>query len=51
LVSASERDSVVRADRVWSLDGGKLTPTLGHTRTDAPVIKLRRGPSESRRAG
>lgn len=49
LMSASARDSAVFADRVWSLEGGKLTPTLGHSRSHAEVIQLQRpGSGESR---
>jgi predicted ABC-type transport system involved in lysophospholipase L1 biosynthesis ATPase subunit len=52
LISASDRDSAVFADRVWSLDGGKLTPTLGHSRSNADVIQLRRpGSGESSSVG
>jgi len=52
LMSASDRDSAVFADRVWSLDRGKLTPTLGHSRSDADVIQLRRSErGESRSVG
>lgn len=47
LMSASDRDSAVLADRVWALEAGKLTPTLGHSRFNADVIQLRR---EDRRA-
>jgi putative ABC transport system ATP-binding protein len=47
LMSASDRDSAVFADRVWSLgSGGKLTPTSGHRDSEADVLPLRR-----RRAG
>jgi putative ABC transport system ATP-binding protein len=41
LMSVSDRDSAVLADRVWSLDGGKLKPTVGHSRAHANVIDLR----------
>ncbi len=42
LMSVSDRDSAVLADRVWSLGrGGKLTPTVGHRRSDADVLPLR----------
>jgi putative ABC transport system ATP-binding protein len=43
LMSVSDRDSGVFADRVWSLgSGGKLTPTSGHRRSGADVLPLRR---------
>jgi putative ABC transport system ATP-binding protein len=43
LMSASDRDSAVFADRVWSLGSGrKLTPTSGHRHSDADVLPLRR---------
>lgn len=43
LMSASDRDSAVFADRVWSLgSGGKLTPTSGHRVSDAQILPLRR---------
>jgi predicted ABC-type transport system involved in lysophospholipase L1 biosynthesis ATPase subunit len=43
LMSASDRDSAVFADRVWSLgSGGKLTPTSGHRDSDAEILPLRR---------
>jgi len=39
LMSASDRDSVVLADRVWSLEqGGKLIPTAGHSRPNADIL-------------
>jgi putative ABC transport system ATP-binding protein len=42
LMGASDRDSAVFADRVWTLgSGGRLTPTSGHRRSDAEVIPLR----------
>jgi putative ABC transport system ATP-binding protein len=42
LMSASDRDSAVFADRVWSLErGGKLTPTSGHHNTHADILPLR----------
>jgi ABC-type cobalamin/Fe3+-siderophores transport system ATPase subunit len=41
LMSASDEDSAVYADRVWVLDAdGHLTPTSGHQRTDADVVTL-----------
>jgi putative ABC transport system ATP-binding protein len=43
LMSASDRDSAVFADRVWSLgSGGKLTPTSGHRSSQADILPLRR---------
>jgi putative ABC transport system ATP-binding protein len=43
LMSASDRDSALFADRVWSLGGGgKLTPTSGHRGVDAEILPLRR---------
>jgi predicted ABC-type transport system involved in lysophospholipase L1 biosynthesis ATPase subunit len=52
LMSAAERDSAVLADRVWSLEGGKLRPTLGHRRSHADVIQLwEPGSGESRSVG
>jgi predicted ABC-type transport system involved in lysophospholipase L1 biosynthesis ATPase subunit len=47
LMSASDRDSAVFADRVWSLGEGKLTPTSGHKRSQADVLPLRRRQQES----
>jgi predicted ABC-type transport system involved in lysophospholipase L1 biosynthesis ATPase subunit len=41
LMSVSDRDSAVLADRVWSLGEGKLTPTSGHRRSQADVLPLR----------
>lgn len=41
LMSASDRDSAVFADRVWSLGGGKLTPTTGYRDSDADVLPFR----------
>jgi len=42
LMSASDRDSVVLADRVWSLEqDGKLIPTTGHRDRNADVLPLR----------
>jgi len=52
LTSVSDRDSAVLADRVWSLASGKLKPTLGHRRSNADVIELRRSKGgESRGVG
>lgn len=43
LMSACDRDSAIFADRVWSLGrGGKLTPTTGHSHSNADVLPLRR---------
>jgi len=55
LVSACDRDSVVLADRVWSIEqGGRLIPTSGHSRRDADILPFQR-PSDlgggSRRVG
>jgi ABC-type nitrate/sulfonate/bicarbonate transport system ATPase subunit len=42
LMSASDRDSVMLADRVWSLEqGGKLIPTTGHRDSNADVLPFR----------
>ncbi len=42
LMSASDRDSVVLADRVWSLEqNGKLIPTTGHRGSNADVLPFR----------
>ena len=46
LMGASDRDSAVLADRVWSLGEGKLTPTSGHRRSQADVLPIRRGQQE-----
>jgi predicted ABC-type transport system involved in lysophospholipase L1 biosynthesis ATPase subunit len=46
LMSTSDRDSAVLADRVWSLGDGELTPTSGHQRTQADILPLRRRPQE-----
>jgi len=54
LMSVSDRDSAVFADRVWSLGrGGKLTRTSGHRDSEADVLPLRRRDEGggSRRAG
>jgi len=41
-VSACDRDSVVLADRVWSIElGGRLIPTSGHSRRDADILPFR----------
>jgi predicted ABC-type transport system involved in lysophospholipase L1 biosynthesis ATPase subunit len=42
LMSTSDRASAVFADRVWSLRGGRLAPTSGHSRSNADVVPLRR---------
>jgi predicted ABC-type transport system involved in lysophospholipase L1 biosynthesis ATPase subunit len=43
LISASDSDSALYADRVWALDAdGRLTPTAGHQRPDADVLPFRR---------
>jgi len=42
LMSTSDRDSAVFADRVWSLGGGKLKATSGHRHSNADVIDLKR---------
>jgi putative ABC transport system ATP-binding protein len=42
LMSASDRDSAVFADREWSLTrDGKLKPTTGHRNTNADILTLR----------
>lgn len=42
LMSASDRDSVMLADRVWALEqNGKLIPTAGHRDRNADVHHLR----------
>lgn len=42
LMSTSDRDSAMFADRVWSLGaGGKLTPTRGHRDSEADIVPLR----------
>lgn len=54
VMSVSDRDSAVFADRVWSLGaGGKLTPTSGHRTSKADVLPFRRRDEGggSRRAG
>lgn len=54
LMSASDRDSALFADRVWSLGtGGKLTPTSGHHNSEAEIVPLRQRTEGggSRRAG
>jgi ABC-type lipoprotein export system ATPase subunit len=51
LMSACDRDSAVLADRVWSLDRGRLKPTAGHRRSNADVIDLWGEGGESRSVG
>jgi predicted ABC-type transport system involved in lysophospholipase L1 biosynthesis ATPase subunit len=41
VMSASDRDSVMLADRVWTLEDGKLIPTSGHHKR-AAVLPLNR---------
>jgi ABC-type cobalamin/Fe3+-siderophores transport system ATPase subunit len=42
LISASDADSAIYADRVWVLDAdGRLSPTAGHQRGEAKVLPLR----------
>ncbi len=42
LMSASDRDSTLYADRVWLLDAGRLIPTTGHReKRDAEVLAFR----------
>lgn len=42
LMSASDADSAIYADRVWMLDAdGRLTPTAGHQGAAADVVTLR----------
>ena len=49
LMSASDRDSAVFADRVWELGrGGKLTPTIGHRDSNADILPF---PGRTRTAG
>jgi predicted ABC-type transport system involved in lysophospholipase L1 biosynthesis ATPase subunit len=53
VMSASDRDSVVLADRVWSLEqGGRLVPTAGHYNRGTVIpLPKRNGTSESRGVG
>ncbi len=53
LMSASDRDSALFADRVWSLSAGKLIPKSGHRDSHADIVPLRRRDEGggSRRAG
>jgi putative ABC transport system ATP-binding protein len=41
LMSASDLDSAMFADRVWSLRNGKLTPLAGQQSSNADIIPLR----------
>lgn len=41
LMSASDLESAMFADRIWSLRNGKLTPLAGHQTHDADIIALR----------
>lgn len=41
LMSASDRDSALYADRVWVLEGGRLIPTAGHRDSHADVLAFR----------
>ncbi len=50
LMSASDIDSAIFADRVWSLRKGKLVPIAGHQTHDAHVIQLRADERQARRA-
>ncbi len=38
LMSATDRDSALYADRVWVLAGGRLTPTAGHRHSTGDVL-------------
>jgi ABC-type lipoprotein export system ATPase subunit len=53
LMSASDRDSALFADRVWSLSAGKLIPKSGHRHTEAEIVPFQRRDERggSRRAG
>jgi putative ABC transport system ATP-binding protein len=44
LMSASDRDSALYADRVWLLDAGRLIPTAGHREDEgeADILAFRR---------
>ena len=52
LMSVSDRESSMYADRVWALEGGTLVPTAGH-RPHGEVVPLRPGHESggSRRVG
>jgi polar amino acid transport system ATP-binding protein len=41
VMSASDRDSVVLANRVWLLENAKLVRTSGHRETNADVLPFR----------
>jgi predicted ABC-type transport system involved in lysophospholipase L1 biosynthesis ATPase subunit len=41
LMSASDRDSALYADRVWVLEGGRLIPTAGHRDSKGDVLAFR----------
>jgi putative ABC transport system ATP-binding protein len=41
VISVSDRDSALYADRVWSLEDGRLIPTAGHRTGQAEVVPLR----------
>ncbi|HXB66575.1 MAG TPA: ATP-binding cassette domain-containing protein [Solirubrobacteraceae bacterium] len=53
LISVSDNDSSLYADRVWALEKGILIPTAGHRDTHAEVVPLRpdRESGGSRRVG
>jgi predicted ABC-type transport system involved in lysophospholipase L1 biosynthesis ATPase subunit len=42
VMSATDRDSVMLADRVWALENGKLIPTAGHHRRENVVVPMPR---------
>lgn len=42
LMSASDRESALFADRAWSLEDGRLVPTAGHRDLDRDVLVFRR---------
>jgi predicted ABC-type transport system involved in lysophospholipase L1 biosynthesis ATPase subunit len=41
LLSATDRDSALYADRVWVLEGGRLIPTAGHSDSTGDVVAFR----------
>jgi len=41
LMSASDRDSALYADRVWALERGRLIPTAGHRDSQGDVLAFR----------
>lgn len=53
LMSVSDRESSLYADRVWALEGGTLVPTAGHHAHGGEVVPLRPGHESggSRRVG